>query len=140
LPSGAAATDERSILIVEDDAGALETFEQILKMNGYGVRVARDAESGLIEVQRRTPAAVLLDLHLPMANGLEFLRQLRANASHTRIPTAVITGDYFVADEMARELGTLSARLYFKPLWEEDLLRLIHELLPGISEVAGQPL
>ena len=131
-PIGAPANNERSILIVEDDVGAVEIFEQILKRNGYGVRVARDAESGLMEIHRDAPAAVLLDLHLPTADGLEFLRQLRASAPHARMPTAVMTGDYFLDEEVARELGRLGAKLYFKPLWEEDLLRLIDDLLPRI--------
>jgi DNA-binding response OmpR family regulator len=131
-PIGASADNERSILIVEDDPGAVEIFEQILTLHGYGVRVARDAESGLMEIQRDAPAVVLLDLHLPTADGLEFLRQLRASAPHARMPTAVMTGDYFLDEDVARELGTLGAKLYFKPLWEEDLLRLVHELLSGI--------
>jgi CheY-like chemotaxis protein len=110
-PIGASANNERSILIVEDDFGAVEVFEQILKLNGYGVRVARDAESGLMEIQRDAPAAVLLDMHLPRADGLEFLRQLRASVRLARIPTAVMTGDYFLDEEVARELGTLGAKL-----------------------------
>jgi hypothetical protein len=40
----------------------------------------------------------------------------QVNASHTRIPAAVLTGDYSVDDDVAHEFGTLGARLYFKPL------------------------
>jgi DNA-binding response OmpR family regulator len=129
LPTRETAREAATILIVEDDPGAVETFEQILKLNGYGVRVAADAESGLLEVRRLAPSAVLLDLHLPMGDGVEFLRQLRGSVSHARMPIAVVTGDYFVEDGVARELQTLGARVHFKPLWEEDLLKLIHDLL-----------
>lgn len=126
---GAAPADPASILIVDDDAGARETFEQILRIHGYGVRVAADAVEGLREAQRSTPAAVLLDLHLPLADGVEFLKQLRAIAPQTEMPITVVTGDYFVEDELAQQLQTLEAPVHFKPLWEEDLLKIIHDML-----------
>lgn len=128
-PVRAASNTPATILIVEDDPGAVEVFEQILKMNGYEVCVAPDAESGLLEIQRVNPSAVLLDLHLPIADGVEFLRQLRADVRNARMPIAVITGDYFVEDDVGRELHTLGARVHFKPLWEDDLLKLVHDLL-----------
>jgi two-component system KDP operon response regulator KdpE len=127
--TGTGANQAATILIVDDDSVAVEVFEQILTNHGYSVRVAPDAELGLQEVLRAAPAVILLDLHLPMADGLEFLRQLRANAPHARTPIAVITGDYFVEEDVARELLTLGARVHFKPLWEEELLKLIHDLL-----------
>jgi len=118
-----------TILIVEDDAGAVETFEQILQENGYRVRVAPDAESGLQAVEHATPSAIILDLHLPMADGVEFLRQLRTTRPQARIPVALVTGDYFVEDSVAEDLHKLDVQVYFKPLWEEDLLKLVRDLL-----------
>lgn len=120
-----------SILIVEDDPGAAEAFEHMLKAEGYGVRVAPDAPSAFVEVARAVPAAVVLDLHLPITDGLEVLRQLRATARHAHIPVAVVTGDYLVDERVTRELQVLGAQLYFKPLWEEDLIRIVRDLLPG---------
>jgi len=118
-----------TILIVEDDPGALETFERILTTHGYGVRVAPDAESGLQEVANAEPAAVLVDLHLPLVDGVEFLRQVRAETPHAELPVAVVTGDYFVDEQVERELQGLGARMHYKPLWEDDLLKLVHDLL-----------
>ena len=128
-PAGTGASAPATILIVEDDSGAAKVFEQILKMNGYDVCVAPDAESGLLEIQRVNPSAVLLDLHLPMADGVQFLRELRAGASSARMPVAVVTGDYFIEEDVGRELRGLGARLHFKPLWEDDVLKLVHDLL-----------
>ena len=127
---GHAGGREASILIVEDDAGAAQTFEYMLKAEGYGVRVAADARTAFAEVERAVPAAVVLDLHLPITDGLEVLRRLRTT-QRAHIPVAVVTGDYMVAERVTRELQELGAQLYFKPLWEEDLLRIVHDLLPG---------
>ena len=127
---GNAGGREASILILEDDAGAAEAFEYMLKAEGYGVRVAADAQTAFAEVERAVPAAVVLDLHLPITDGLEVLRRLRTTR-HADIPVAVVTGDYSVAEQVTRELQELGAQLYFKPLWEEDLLRIVRDLLPG---------
>ena len=126
-----AAVHDASILIVEDDPGAVEAFEHMLNGAGYGVRVAPDAQSAFMEVERAVPAAVVLDLHLPITDGLEVLRHLRATDRHAHIPVAVVTGDYLVDEQVLRELQVLGAQLYFKPLWEEDLIRIVRDLLPG---------
>ena len=129
--TGDSGVRDASILIVEDDPGAVEAFEYMLKAEGYGVRVALDAQSGLAELERAAPAAVLLDLRLPTTDGLEFLRRLRATVPHAHIPVAVVTGDYFVEERVARELERLGAQIHFKPLWEEDVMRIVHDLLTG---------
>jgi DNA-binding response OmpR family regulator len=126
-----AGVREVSILIVEDDPGAAEAFEYMLKAEGYGVRVAPDARSVFTAIERRVPAAIVMDFHLPITSGLEILRQLRATARHAHIPVAVVTGDYLVDERVTREFEALGAQLYFKPLWEEDLIRIVRDLLPG---------
>ena len=128
---GDARVRDASILIVEDDPGAVEAFEHMLKAEGYGVRVAPDAQSAFVEIERAVPAAVVLDLHLPITDGLELLRGLRATSRHAHIPVAVVTGDYLVDERVTCELQVLGAQLYFKPLWEEDLIRIVRDLLPG---------
>lgn len=128
---GDSGVRDASILIVEDDPGAVEAFEHMLKAEGYGVRVTLDVQSALVEIERAVPMAILLDLHLPITDGLEFLRRLRASDRHAHIPVAVVTGDYLVDERVARELQVLGAQIYFKPLWGEDLIRIVRDLHPG---------
>ena len=122
---------DAAILIVEDDPGAVEAFAYMLKDAGYAVRVAPDAHAAITEVARERPAAIILDLHLPITSGLEVLRQLRATAPEAHIPVAVVTADYLVDSQVEREIRAMGAQLYFKPLWEEDLLRLVRALVSG---------
>jgi DNA-binding response OmpR family regulator len=117
------------VLIVEDDPAAVTIFTQILEDHGYRVQSAPDTESGLRGMEGNSPAAVLVDLHLPMADGIEFLRRLRASSACARVPVAVVTGDYFVDEDIARELEVLGAHVHFKPLWEDDLLTLVDMLI-----------
>ena len=126
---GADARKGATILIVEDDQGAVEIFDRILREQGYNVRVAADAEAGLLEIRSTAPAAVLLDLHLPVVDGLELLRRVRTEMPDVRVPIALITGDYFLEEEVGQEVRSLGARLHFKPIWEDELLKLIEDLL-----------
>ena len=120
------------ILLVEDDRVAAEIFSHILNTAGFDVRVAGDAETGLEMTARERPSAILLDLRLPTIDGLEFLRRLRAMPAMAELPVALVTGDYFAEERTVHEVQALGARVRFKPLWEEDLLRLVEELVGGL--------
>jgi two-component system, OmpR family, response regulator PrrA len=128
----AAVLSERltsTILIVDDDEGVTQTFARMLRLEGFEVRTAVNAERGLVEADASRPDAIILDLRMPLLDGIGFLRRLRANAEHRGVPVAIVTGDYFLDDEISNELRELHAELRFKPLWLEDLVGLAHSLL-----------
>jgi CheY-like chemotaxis protein len=62
------------ILIVEDDAALQEAYHFILKRGGHAVRSAYNGSEGLERVQRHSFDIILLDIHMPVMNGIEFLR------------------------------------------------------------------
>jgi DNA-binding response OmpR family regulator len=101
----------------------------MLKLEGYGVKTAFTAEAGLELASESLPDAIILDLRMPLVDGLGFLRKFRAIDEHRTIPVAIVTGDYFLDDAVARELRELGAELRFKPLWLEDLVGLARNLL-----------
>jgi DNA-binding response OmpR family regulator len=117
------------VLIIDDDQSVTETFARMLRLEGHEVRTAHDAESGLRAAQERPPDAIIVDLRMPLINGLGFLYRLRADQQHRSTPVAIVTGDYCLDDSVSRELGELGAQLHFKPLWLEDLVELAYSLL-----------
>ena len=119
----------RTILIVDDDPSVTETFERMLRLEGYQVVTALSADAGLNQAERSLPNAIILDLRMPLVDGLQFLRMLRSRDALSKIPVAIVTGDYFLDDAVSRELKTLGAEVRFKPLWLEDLLALARNLL-----------
>jgi DNA-binding response OmpR family regulator len=127
--SAATPRHDETILIVDDDQGVTETFARMLKLEGYKVRTAMNAESGLREAAASHPDAIILDLRMPLLDGLGFLRQLRSNDGARRTPVAIVTGDYFLDDSVSTELKQLGASVEFKPLWFEDLVGLARTLL-----------
>jgi CheY-like chemotaxis protein len=126
-----------TVLIVDDDVSVSRTFARMLRLEGYTVSTAQDAESGLLEVATTHPDAVLLDLRMPLQDGLAFLRRLRQQeqegARHT--PVAIITGDYIVEGSLLHEIRGLDAVLCFKPLWLEDLIKITERLLRPITRI-----
>jgi len=117
------------ILIVDDDEGVTQTFARMLRLEGYQVRTAVSAEMGLQEAEQSHPDAIILDLRMPLIDGLGFLRRLRAFEEHSTTPVAIVTGDYFLDDSISNELRELGAELRYKPLWLEDLVGLARNLL-----------
>jgi two-component system response regulator PrrA len=124
-------TSNHTILIVDDDEGVTTTFARMLRLEGYEVYTAMNAETGLREANATAPDAIILDLRMPLIDGLGFLRRLRSIAQHRDIPVAIVTGDYFLDDTISAELRHLGAELKFKPLWLEDLVGLARTLLSG---------
>ena len=118
-----------SILIVDDDEAVTQTFARMLELEGYAVRTALNAENGLREAAEHHPDAIILDLRMPLMDGLGFLRRLRAFDEQRNVPVAIVTGDYFMDDRVSNELKQLGAELKFKPLWLEDLVGLARTLL-----------
>jgi two-component system OmpR family response regulator len=116
------------ILIVDDDESVTQTFASMLRLEGYQVRTAITAENGLRVAEETQPDAIILDLRMPLVDGLGFLRRLRAR-DQRRTPVAIVTGDYFLDDEISDELRQLGAELRFKPMWLEDLVGLARNLV-----------
>ena len=133
IASAASVADQttRTILIVDDDRSVADTFARMLKLEGFGVETALSAEAGLELADKVRPNAIILDMRMPIMNGLQFLRKLRAKPHLVETPVAIVTGDYFVENDQAikHEIFSLGAALRFKPLWLEDLIVLAKTLV-----------
>jgi two-component system response regulator MprA len=117
------------ILVIDDNPATRETFRRMLEGEGYTVRVAGTVVDGLAAAAQECPAGILLDLHMPITDGLECLRQLRASKQWATVPVAILTGDYFLEESIADELGAFGVAVYFKPVWDDDLRRIVEQLL-----------
>jgi DNA-binding response OmpR family regulator len=119
----------KTILIVDDDRAVADTFARMLKLEGFDVATAINAEAGLELAENVRPNAIILDMRMPITNGLQFLRFLRAKPHLVEVPVAIVTGDYFLSDPILNELRSLGASVRFKPLWLEDLIALAKTLV-----------
>lgn len=122
-------TATRTILIVDDDRSVADTFARMLRLEGFGVATALSADAGLTLAEEVRPDAIILDMRMPITNGLQFLRLVRSRPPLAGIPVAIVTGDYFLSDPVQQELRSLGASIRFKPLWLEDLIALAKALV-----------
>jgi DNA-binding response OmpR family regulator len=128
-PAAAPHRQTSTILIVDDNESVTETFARLLRLEGFDVYTAMTAEIGLREARSVQPDAIILDLRMPLVDGIGFLRRLRAQDDQRETPVAIVTGDYFLDDSVSAEIRRLGAELKFKPLWQEDLVGLARTLL-----------
>ena len=128
----AAAKKTHTILVIDDDQTVRETFAAALNREGFTVRTAMNAENGLLEATSSHADAIILDLRMPLINGIGFLYRLRNWAEHRNTPVAIVTGAV-VDDSTEAELSELGAELRFKPLWLEEVVELAHQLVSRVA-------
>ena len=82
----------KDVLVVDDEAAIREVISALLQDEGYRPRLAANSDEALAEVERRMPAAVLLDIWLEGSklDGMQILDRLRAD--HPDLPVIVISG------------------------------------------------
>jgi two-component system alkaline phosphatase synthesis response regulator PhoP len=124
----------RTILVVEDEPQIAALVRDYLEHAGFAVLVATDGGSGLTLARTRRPDAVVLDLGLPVLDGLDVVRSLRRDSA---IPIVVITAR---GDETDRVTGLeLGADDYVvKPFSPKELVARVRAVLRR-SEAASRP-
>ncbi len=80
-----------TILIVEDNDKNMKLARDILQAKGYATLEAVTGEEGVRLAKEKLPALILMDIQLPGINGIEALRQLRAEAATASIPVIAVT-------------------------------------------------
>ena len=124
---GYAMTKPR-ILIIEDERPLTDVLSYNLQREGYEPIVAHDGQEGLRKAQTLLPDAVLLDLMLPVRNGLEVCRELRSGERTRSLPIIMLTAK---AEETDQVVGfSLGADDYVtKPFSVKVLMERIKALL-----------
>ena len=122
------------LLILDDDEGVRLTFAKALALQGYSVRAAGSAREALYQIARERPDAILVDLKMPLVNGVGFLYRLRADPANQGIPVGVITGEVEVDEATADDLTALRAKVWHKPLSLEDIHEIARTLLAATPD------
>jgi DNA-binding response OmpR family regulator len=121
-----ATTEDFRVVLVDDDADTCETLSELLKFDGYSVRVATTAQDAIEAVNEYQPVCALLDLGLPDFDGCELSKRLRAAHGSDLVLIAVTgrSGD----DEHNQALAAGVDHVLCKPLTVENLRRFFPPL------------
>jgi two-component system phosphate regulon response regulator PhoB len=115
------------ILVVDDSADMRDLWNVWLTAHGFSVLEAENGLEALQQVDERPPDLVLLDVMMPVMDGLETLKRLRAVASTSAVPVIMLSAQDETGAWRARQLGP---DLYLrKPVAPDDLMRHIRGLL-----------
>jgi signal transduction histidine kinase/DNA-binding response OmpR family regulator len=90
-----AGQPEYRILIVEDERESALLLERLLGNAGFAVRVARDGAQAVAEFREWRPQFVWMDLHLPVMDGMEATRRIRASEGGLEVKIAAVTASGF---------------------------------------------
>ena len=118
------------VLVVDDDADALDLAVAMIESNGYEISTATSGREALDEIVRARPDAIVLDLMLPEMDGFEVVHRLSLNPEWRDIPVILLTArDLSHEERRALDIGT--ARIIQKGNFSRD------ELLGEIAQLAG---
>ncbi len=118
------------VLIVEDDPLLRELLCTVLEEAGYETLEAADGETGIELFRVRQPEMVLLDILLPLQDGIETLRALRKEYPRVKI-VAMSSGGQGVTKEnaLAAAAALGAAQTLAKPFSREQLLGIVTAVL-----------
>jgi two-component system, cell cycle response regulator DivK len=116
------------ILIVEDNDKNRKLVRDVLTFTGYTTIEAETGEAGVRLAQERRPSLVLMDIRLPGIDGLEALRQLRAEATTKDIPIMALTASV-MSEDRQRIVGAGFDAYQSKPINVTDFVAAVAQLL-----------
>ena len=118
------------ILVVEDDATMQKMALKILRSRGFSCELARSGREAVAMAAALKPALILMDLSLPVMDGWEATRRLKADERTRRIPVVALTGHALAGHSKgAREAGCDS--FLAKPCLPDQLVAEIRRMLEG---------
>jgi len=124
------------VLIVEDNEDNRIIYRTFLEHHGYTVLEACDGEAGVRSAQENRPDIVLMDIAMPVLNGLEATKILKADPATASIPVVALTAHAMVEDrDLAAEAGCDS--YVAKPAEPRQVLAEVQRMLAATEPAPG---
>ncbi len=114
----------RVILLVEDNEMNRDMLTRRLVRRGYAVICAEDGREALRKAREEQPHLILMDIGLPVMDGWQAIRHLKASPETAAIPVIALTA-HALAEDHARALSEGCAGFITKPIEFEQLLEAI---------------
>ncbi|MBK9208667.1 MAG: response regulator [Anaerolineales bacterium] len=117
-----------NILVVEDDSNNQRMLSYTLRKAGHEVRIAANGELGLLEIEKNKPDLIMLDVAMPVMDGLTMLRKLRAHSVFNGTPVIILTASGDDQERLITEEMGVSGFLT-KPSSSRAILDLVQEIV-----------
>jgi two-component system alkaline phosphatase synthesis response regulator PhoP len=117
----------KKVLVIDDELSVRKLVAFILRKKGFEVITANDGQEGLNLAYEKKPDLIILDLRLPVMDGVEVGKQLKESEQLCHIPVVLITASVDNIDEKAREC--MADGYFLKPFDYQELVRKVEQLL-----------
>lgn len=121
--------DTGTILLAEDDLVLQEMYQERLSAEGYKVELAKDGDEALKKIQSLKPNLILLDIMMPKMNGIDVLKQIKADAATKDIPVIVSTALVQDMNELKAMLDKRDAYLIKSEVTPKEVIALVKQKL-----------
>lgn len=117
------------ILLVEDNEMNLDMLSRRLSRQGYEVVAAQDGAAGIAKAASEQPHLILMDMSLPVVDGWDATRRLKADPATSGIPIIALTA-HAMAEDKEKAMAAGCDDYDTKPIELARLLEKIRKLLP----------
>ncbi len=126
-------SNAKRILIVEDTEDNRQIMRDLLGRAGFEIVEAYDGEAGVVMAAEHQPDLILMDFQLPLLDGYEATRRIKADPTTRDIPVIAVTS-YALSGDEAKAMEVGCSGYIAKPFSPKKLLAKVREFLP---EAAG---
>ena len=120
----------KRILVVEDHEDNLQILRDLLNSAGYAMIEAHDGEAAVAIAAKEKPDLILMDIQLPVMDGYEATRRIKADPALKATPVIVVTSYALSGDEGKAKAAGCDAYIT-KPYSPRQLLAKVREFLPA---------
>lgn len=115
------------VLLVEDDPPTRDMMARILQREGWNVRTAANGQLAIGILEQNVPAAIVLDLKMPIMNGFQFLQRVQDNPLWSAVPVFVFTS-MDITQDIRTSLNGRAAGIFQKGNYSrEELVQRVQE-------------
>lgn len=119
---------DRPLVLIIDDNNGMRAYLRSILQNHYNVSEAVDGQQGLERARREVPKLVVCDVMMPVMDGLEFTRRLKADTATSHIPVILLTARS-LSEQREEGYGTGADSYLTKPFTGSLLLARIDNLI-----------
>lgn len=117
-----------TIMVVDDEAHIRDMLTLLLELHGFAVSTAIDGADAWQKINQRLPDAIILDVMMPVMDGITFCRHLRADPQTTHLPVIMLSGKTQFGAE-AEGLAAGADFYMWKPMKTPELMANIQTML-----------
>ena len=119
----------KRVLVIEDTLDNRQIIRDLLTSSGYEVFEAEDGGAGVVKAAEVRPDLILMDIQLPVLDGYEATRRIKADPALKHIPIIAVTS-YALSGDEAKTKAAGCDGYVAKPFSPRELLAMVRKFLP----------